>query len=170
MPGSIKLCYGESDLPTPPFICQAAFDASLAGHTFYTHTAGCPELRESIASKIFELHRVEYRPSEIMSTVGASMAIFLAIRAAIGPGDNAVVIAPAYAIFTNGVVINGGEPRAVPLAADGARFRLDLDRVRRAIDAPTVLMISDGRYSTRCSSKIFDAIDSRSSGHPAVCV
>ena len=80
-PGALKLCYGESDMPTPDFICRAAYDASLAGHTFYTHTAGCPELRDAIAAKVFDLHHVTYRPSEIMSTVGASMAIALAIRA-----------------------------------------------------------------------------------------
>src|SRR5437764_8279954 len=90
MPGALKLCYGESDAPTPGFICRAACEASLAGHTFYTHTAGCPELREAIAAKVFELHQATYRPTEIMATVGASAAIFLAIRACVGPGDNAV--------------------------------------------------------------------------------
>ena len=61
MPGSIKLCYGESDMPTPEFICRAADAAPRAGHTFYTHTAGVPELREAIAAKIRELHGVAYR-------------------------------------------------------------------------------------------------------------
>src|SRR6266550_1829194 len=84
MPGALKLCYGESDLPTPEFICRAAYEASMAGHTFYTHTAGCPELREAIAAKVRELHGVTYRPAEVMSTVGASMAIFAAIRACVG--------------------------------------------------------------------------------------
>ena len=74
-PGAIKLCYGESDMPTPEFICRAAYDASLAGHTFYTHTAGSPELREAIAAKVLALHGVSYLPSEIMATVGGSMAI-----------------------------------------------------------------------------------------------
>jgi aspartate aminotransferase len=141
MPGALKLCYGESDLATPDFICRAAFEASLAGHTFYTHTAGYPELRDAIARKVSELHGVTYRPSEVMSTVGASMAIFTAIRACVGPGDNAIVISPAYAIFTNGVIMSGGEPRAVPLTRDGPRFRLDLDRVRRAIDGDTRMLI-----------------------------
>ena len=31
MPGSIKLCYGESDTPTPEFICRAAAMAQQAG-------------------------------------------------------------------------------------------------------------------------------------------
>ena len=141
MPGSLKLCYGESDMPTPRFICDAACEAMAAGHTFYTHTAGCPELREAIAAKILELHGVGYRPSEVMATLGASMAIFLAIRALVGPGDNAVVISPSYAIFSNAVIICGGEPRPVPLARSGARFELDVDRVRRAIDTGTRMLI-----------------------------
>ena len=141
MPRSLKLCYGESDLPTPDFICRAACDALAAGHTFYTHTAGYPELREAIAGKIHELHGVTCRPSEIMSTVGASMAIYVTIRACVGPGDNAVIISPAYAIFTNGVILAGGEPRPLPLARDGARFTLDMDRVRAAIDSRTRLLI-----------------------------
>jgi aspartate aminotransferase len=140
-PGALKLCYGESDMPTPEFICRAAYDASLAGHTFYTHTAGSSELREAIAAKVLELHRVSYLPSEVMSTVGASMAIFLAIRACVGAGDNALVISPAYAIFSNAVIMTGGEPRPVPLTLEGSRFRLDLDRVRRAIDADTRMII-----------------------------
>jgi aspartate aminotransferase len=140
-PGALKLCYGESDLPTPEFICRAAYDASLAGHTFYTHTAGSSSLREAIAAKVLELHRVSCRPSEVMSTVGASMAIFLAIRACVGAGDNALVISPAYAIFSNAVIMTGGEPRPVPLTLEGSRFRLDLDRVRRAIDADTRMII-----------------------------
>jgi aspartate/methionine/tyrosine aminotransferase len=141
MPGSLKLCYGESDITTPEFICTAAHQALLQGHTFYTHTAGYPELRQAIAEKIFELHEVRYEPSEIMSTVGATMAIYAAIRLCVGPGDNAVVITPAYAIFTNGVILAGGEPRTVPLAASGSRFQLDLDRVRAAIDGNTRLIV-----------------------------
>ena len=141
MPGSIKLCYGESDLPTPAFICEAADAALKAGHTFYTHTAGYPELREAIARKVHDLHGVTYRPSEIMSTVGASMAIYAAIRAFVSRGDNAVIVSPAYAIFSNGVILAGGEPRPVSLVREGAGFRLDLDRLRAAIDGNTRMVI-----------------------------
>ena len=141
MPGSIKLCYGESDTPTPAFICEAADAALKAGHTFYTHTAGYTELREAIARKVHDLHGVTYRPSEIMSTVGASMAIYAAIHAFVSSGDNAVIVSPAYAIFSNAVIMAGGEPRPVPLARHGARFQLDLDRLRASIDGHTRMVI-----------------------------
>jgi aspartate/methionine/tyrosine aminotransferase len=141
MPGSLKLCYGESDLPTPAFICEAADAAMRAGHTFYTHTAGYRELREAIAAKVFELHRVRYDVPEIMATVGGTMAIYAAIRACVGRGDNALVVSPAYAIFSNAVIMSGGEPRAVSLTLRGNRFALDLDRLRAAIDANTRMLI-----------------------------
>jgi aspartate/methionine/tyrosine aminotransferase len=141
MPASIKLCYGESDLPTPAFIVDAAHQAALEGRTFYTHTAGYPELRRTIAAKIAELHGVEYDESEVMVTVGASMAIYTAIRACIGPGDNAVIVSPAYAIYANAVTMCGGEPRFAPLAHSGVGYALDVDRVRRAIDRNTRLLI-----------------------------
>ena len=73
-----RLYYGESDWPTPEFICRAGYEATRRGHTFYTPTAGYMELREAIASKVAELHDVGYRPSEVICTVGAGMAIFLA--------------------------------------------------------------------------------------------
>jgi len=141
MPGSIKLCYGESDMPTADFICRAADAAARAGHTFYTHTAGAPELREAIAGKIRELQGVSYRPSEVMATVGGTMAIHVTLRALVGRGDNAVIVSPAYAIYVNSVVMSGGEPRLVPLSASGARFSLDLDRVERASDANTRALV-----------------------------
>lgn len=141
MPGSLKLCYGESDMPTPEFIIRAAYDAMKAGHTFYTNTAGSQDLREAIARKVFDLHGVTYRPSEVAATVGASMGIFMAIRACVGSGDNAVIISPTYSIFVSCVTMCGGEPRPVPLAREGKHFRLDIDRVRRAINANTRMLI-----------------------------
>lgn len=141
MPGSIKLCYGESDLPTPAFITEAAHRAALEGHTFYTHTAGYRELRETIAKKVNALHGVVCDESEVMVTVGASMAIFAAIRGCVGTGDNAVIISPAYAIYANGVTMCGAEPRFVPLAQSNSGFYLDVEGVRAALDRNTRMLI-----------------------------
>lgn len=141
MPGAIKLCYGESDMPTPEFISRASYEATLAGHTFYTNPAGYPELREAIARQVHELHGVRCAPAEVLCTVGATAAIYIAIRTCVGPGDNAVVISPTYAIFHNVVTLSGGEPRAVPLTSTGGAFVLDLDRVRAAIDSRTRMIV-----------------------------
>ena len=46
-----KLYFGESDMTTPEFICQAATEAMKAGHTFYTPTAGFLDLRKAIVNR-----------------------------------------------------------------------------------------------------------------------
>ena len=124
MPGSLKLCYGESDMPTPEFICQAAHEAALAGHTFYTHTAGYPELREAIADKIFELHqrRVRARRRSWPRSARRWPSTRRSGRWS-AEATTPIVISPAYAIFSNGVIMSGGEPRPVPLARRRRRVR-----------------------------------------------
>jgi aspartate/methionine/tyrosine aminotransferase len=140
MPDSLKLCYGESDMPTPAFICDAATRAMAEGHTFYTHTAGYRELREAISDKVFELHQARYDVPEIMAAVGGTLAIYAAMRSVLGRGDNVVIVSPAYAIYANVAIMSGAEPR-VSLSIRGDRFVLELDRVRSAIDANTRMLI-----------------------------
>ncbi len=141
MPGSIKLCYGESDMPTPSFITEAAHRAALEGHTFYTHIAGYEALRQAIGTKVRQLHSVDYAENEVAVTVGASMAIFAAVRACIGAGDNAVIVSPAYAIYANAVTLCGGESRFAPLANAEGGFALDVDRIRALVDRNTRLLM-----------------------------
>ena len=71
-----------------------------------------------------------------------------------------MVISPAYAIFANGVIMTGGEPRAVPLAETGSGFGStsiacgapSTSRTRMLIvnspSNPTGWMITDGRAAS----------------------
>ena len=45
MDGVLRLYFGESNLPTPDYIKQAAIQALADGYTFYTENAGLPSLR-----------------------------------------------------------------------------------------------------------------------------
>ena len=136
-----KLYFGESDMVTPEFICRAAYEALQQGHTFYTNTAGYLELRQAIASKFLEVQGVEYRPSEIVCTGGAVMAIHMAIRGCVDPGDNVVVVTPTWPVFASIITLFGAETRAVPLMEAENGFALNIDRVREAIDGRTRMLI-----------------------------
>lgn len=136
-----KLYFGESDLPTPDFICRAAYEAMREGHTFYTPTAGYAELRQAIAEKFYAVHGVEYRPSEVLCTGGAVMGIFLAVRSLAGPGDEVLILSPSWPVFASIVTLFGAEPREVPLAQNKAGFSFDLDRIEKAINGRTRMLI-----------------------------
>ena len=50
MDGVLRLYFGESNLPTPDYIKQAAIRAMNEGFTFYTENAGLPSMRRAIAA------------------------------------------------------------------------------------------------------------------------
>ena len=52
--GLIPLWVGEGDLPTPPFISEAAKTSLDRGETFYTWQGGVPELRAHVARLLAE--------------------------------------------------------------------------------------------------------------------
>src|SRR5947207_5522721 len=78
MDGVLRLYFGESNLPTPDYIKQAAVRAMAEGYTFYTENAGLPSLRRAIAASYQRLHGVTLDPaSEIVVTASGVQALNL---------------------------------------------------------------------------------------------
>src|ERR1700683_3845930 len=97
MDGVLKLYFGESNLPTPEYIKRAAQKAMADGFTFYTENAGLPSLRKALARYYQELQGVELDPSgEIVITASGVQALNVGIRCVLDPGDEALVLTPAW--------------------------------------------------------------------------
>src|SRR5258708_26675797 len=92
MDGVLRLYFGESNLPTPDYIKQAAVAALANGYTFYTENAGLPSLRRAIAAHYARWHRVELDPeSEIVITPSGVQPLNVSLRSMLDPGDEALV-------------------------------------------------------------------------------
>src|SRR5918998_4704024 len=85
--GLIPLWAGEGDMPTPPFICEAATRSLAAGETFYTWQRGIPELREALVRYHERLYGRAFDLGRFSVTVGGMHAAQIALRMAAGPGD-----------------------------------------------------------------------------------
>ncbi len=127
--GLIPLWAGEGDLPTPDFICDAAARSLAAGETFYTWQRGLPELRAALARYHARQFGREFEPERFFVTGGGMQAIQIAIAATAGAGDEVLVPTPAWPNFAAAVGIGGARPISVPLAFDGTRWSLELDRL-----------------------------------------
>ena len=57
MEGVLRLYFGESNLPTPDYIKQAAARALADGYTYYTENAGLPSLRAGAGGALPEAAR-----------------------------------------------------------------------------------------------------------------
>ncbi len=142
MDGVLRLYFGESNLPTPRFIVDAAVRALNDGYTFYSENAGLPALRRQIADQYRRLHGAELDPSsEIVITASGLQALHLAIRSVIDPGDEAVILSPAWPNNTSIVTLSHGVPIDVPLRLAGARYRVDFAALEAALSPRTRLII-----------------------------
>jgi aminotransferase len=110
----ISLGIGEPDFVTPKEILDAGIRSLEKGETHYTSNSGILELRQAIAENLERLYGVSYEPrSEVLVTVGVSEALYLALTAALDPGDEVIVPTPCFVAYQPEVIFAGGVP--IPL-------------------------------------------------------
>ena len=137
----ISLGVGEPDFNTPWCASEAGIKSIQKGMTHYTSNSGLPALREQIAKYLKARFDVEYEAEkEIFITVGASEAIYLALRAILNDGDEVIVPEPSYVSYCPSVVMCGG--KAVPAKCYVEdEFRLTAKNLEEAITPKTKALI-----------------------------
>lgn len=136
----ISLGRGDPDLGTPAHIIEAGKRALDEGKTGYSPWPGYPELREAIANKLKGDNAIPARPEEILVTVGAEEAVFLAIMALLNPGENMLVPEPRYTPYDMTVGLAGASVISVPTDLDN-QFQLDPDRLEKRISQRTKALL-----------------------------
>ncbi|WP_190812825.1 pyridoxal phosphate-dependent aminotransferase [Saccharopolyspora pogona] len=152
---------GRPDFDSPAVAKQATIDALESGKVHYAPNAGTADLRAAISEYLADKRHTQYQPNgEIIVTVGANEAVFLAIMAFCGPGDEVVVPVPAWAHYQSCIRLAGATPVEVPLdAANG--YQLDLEALSAAISDRTrmvVLCTPNNPTGTVASKSDLDAI------------
>ena len=142
MDGVLRLYFGESSLPTPDFVKEAATRAIADGYTFYSENAGLPSLRRALAVQYARLHGVELDPErEIVVTASGVQALHMAIRCMLDPGDEAIVATP---VWPNGPAIVGMASATLvelPHIVSEGRFTVDFDALERALTPRTRMLL-----------------------------
>ena len=88
---ALNLGQGFPDYDIDPRLTELVAAAMTAGHNQYAPMEGLPALRERIAAKLLSVYGLSADPeSEITITLGATEAIFSAVQAVIGAGDEAI--------------------------------------------------------------------------------
>jgi aminotransferase len=111
MQDAINFGIGEPDFATPVHIAKAGADAALSGFTHYTANAGDIRLRRAIVSEFGSRAGLEYSPEqEVIVSLGAMEALFLALQVTLEPGDEVVIASPAWPNYVAHVLLAGGVP------------------------------------------------------------
>lgn len=144
--GATDLSQGFPDFPAPPALLERVARHLRAGHNQYAPMAGLPALREQLALKTRALYGYAPDPdAEITVTSGATAALYCAIQAFVGAGDEVLVFDPAYDAYDPAVRLAGGHAIHIPLALPG--FRPDWGRVAEHLGPRTRLLILNSPHN-----------------------
>jgi DNA-binding transcriptional MocR family regulator len=123
---ALNLGQGFPNWETPLFVKQALCDAVMANHNQYCRSNGHPVLVEQLAK---EYSAAFGRPvsamNDVVITYGATEALYAVAHALIEPGDEAVIVEPAYDSYPAVVAVSIVElaPFRVLALIDGLNHR-----------------------------------------------
>lgn len=137
---AVSLTIGQPDFPTPEHIKRAAQIAIDQNKTTYTPNAGVLELREAAAHFLEKKYQLSYDPEhEIITTVGASQAIDIALRTILEEGSEVILPGPVYPGYEPIIKLCG----AVPVHVDtrDTQFKINADLIKEKITDKTRCLI-----------------------------
>lgn len=101
---------------------------------------GVAELRREVCAYMSRRFDLEYKPEEVLVTVGGSEAIDVAIRTLVNPGDEAIIPMPSFVCYEPIVRMAGGTPVIINTKAEHG-FKLTPEELRSAITERTKLLV-----------------------------
>ncbi|HTC45012.1 MAG TPA: methionine aminotransferase [Steroidobacteraceae bacterium] len=149
--GALNLGQGFPDYDIDPRIGELLAQAVRAGHNQYAPMEGNLALRQVIANKLNATYGVlPDWESEVTVTLGATEAIYSAIQAVVGAGDEVIVFDPAYDSYDPAIRLAGGRCVHIPLLPP--TFGYDWQRVAATLTPRTRLIIINSPHNPSCTA------------------
>ena len=138
----VSMSLGEPDMDTPEQVRRAAQEAIDNHWSHYGPVAGTPALREAVAAyqNAVAGNAIPWAGNDVVVSVGAKMAIYNAIQAAINPGDEVVIPMPSWVSYSEMVKLADGVVVPVETKFDN-RYCLTPDELRKALTPKTRMII-----------------------------
>ena len=156
--GALNIGQGFPDYAIDPRLANLLVAVIGEGHNQYAPMEGVVELREQISTKLQTSYGRRFDPlTEITVTCGGTEALYDAIQAVVGPGDETIIFDPAYDAYEPAVRLAGG--RCIRIALAPPAFRFDWDQVRLALSERTRLIILNSPQNPSCTVAERDDLD-----------
>lgn len=134
-----SMSVGEPDFDTPQAIKDAGIKAINEGKVRYIASSGLPELKDEIVKKMAAKGITTTADNIIVST-GAKFALFEAITALCGAGDEVIILAPYWLSYPEMVKASGAKAVIVETKAEN-NFAPRQEDLEKAITENTKLII-----------------------------
>jgi methionine aminotransferase len=138
--GAINLAQGFPNFDPDARLMDLVDHYQRKGTNQYAPMAGVPALNERLAALVGSCYGRSVDPAtEITVTVGATQAVYTAITAFVHPGDEVVVIEPAYDSYVPAILLCGARP--VFYRTQAPDFRIDWKELAQLVGPRTRMLI-----------------------------
>ena len=137
----IHMEVGEPDFLPPPIVKEALGEVYDKGFVKYGQAKGIPIFREALAKYISEKFNVTNITSEnIIVSPGARFSIFTAITALLNPGDEIIVIEPAWPAYKDCALNSGIKIRTINTTLED-NWEPSIEKIRKMINSNTKMIV-----------------------------
>lgn len=136
----IHMEVGEPDFLPPDITKQALQEVYDKGFLKYGQAKGIPQFREALARHISKNFNVDVNQENIMVTPGARFGIFTAINTLLNPGDELIVIEPAWPAYKDCALNSGVKVRTINTTLE-SKWEPSIEQIEQAINSNTRMIV-----------------------------
>ncbi len=136
----IHMEVGEPDFYPPPVVKSALSEVYDKGYTKYGDSKGMPEFRDMLAKKITQTYNIKIQTQNVMVSPGARFSVFLAISSLLHPGDEMIVIEPAWPAYAENALNAGIKVRTIHTTLE-KKWEPSIEQIENMINSNTKMIV-----------------------------
>ena len=149
----IHMEVGEPDFLPPKIVKDALEEVFDKGFLKYGQAKGMPVFREALARYVSKKFNVNIQQDNIIVSPGARFSIFTAITTLLNPGDEMIVIEPAWPAYKDCALNSGIKVRTINTTFED-KWEPSLEQIKNTINSNTKMIVLN--YPNNPTGKILD--------------
>jgi len=113
-PEVIRFTVGQPDFGTPQVVIDEAKAALDRGETAYTRPQGSVEVCQAVATHL-QRYNINVPHDDVVITPGCKQALLYGMMAVLAPGDEVLLLSPAWPSYDGMLRLLGAVPIHVPV-------------------------------------------------------
>ena len=149
----IHMEVGEPDFLPPPIVKSALEEVFDKGFLKYGQSKGMPAFREALAKYISKKFNVKTTQDNIIVSPGARFSVFTAITTLLNPGDEMIVIEPAWPAYKDCALNSGIKVRTINTTLED-KWEPAIEQIKNMINSNTKMIVLN--YPNNPTGKILN--------------
>jgi len=136
----IHMEVGEPDFLPPESVRSALSEVYSKGYTKYGDSKGMSDFREALAKYVTEKFDTKVSVQNIMVSPGARFSVFLAISSLLNPGNEIIVIEPAWPAYRDNALNSGVKVRTIHTTLEN-KWEPKIEDIKNTINENTRMLV-----------------------------